>query len=110
MKLFGVNVELQRIDDGITSLVRFSDIQKRMMKGASRWITLPVEWMRSRAYQVRPVDDGWMIAERGSSVPLVVFNKKTEALRAAKKMAQEKKAALDIYTRTGSLQATLSFA
>lgn len=80
---------------------------RRFAVGAARRF-LPGGVFGSSAFQVRSTDDGWMIAERGSSLPLRVFSRKSDAVRVAKKMAQEHRVDVDIYTRRGELQNTVT--
>jgi hypothetical protein len=60
-------------------------------------------------FEVRAGDDGWMITQRGSSLPLRVFKKKGDAVREAKKMAKDMKAQLNVFQKNGRLQSSLVF-
>ena len=71
--------------------------------------SLPMTYLGTASFQVRLSDHGWMITERGSTIPLRVCVRKNDAVREAKRMAQENHAHLDVFTRQGSLQAHESF-
>jgi hypothetical protein len=60
-------------------------------------------------FEVRRAQDGWMIAEKGSAIPLRVFVKKPEAIREARRMAREHRTDLDIFGRNGEHQNHYSF-
>jgi hypothetical protein len=60
-------------------------------------------------FEVRPADDGWMICQRGSTLPLRVFKKKGDALSEAKKMAKSLHVGVNVFGRDGDLQSRLSF-
>lgn len=61
-------------------------------------------------YEVRPAfGDGWMITQRGSTLPLRVFRKKADAVREAKKLARESHAELNVFQRDGRVQTRLLF-
>lgn len=60
-------------------------------------------------FEVRPADDGWMICQRGSTLPLRVFKKKSDALSEAKKMAKNLHVGVNVFGRDGDLQSRMSF-
>ncbi|MES2965958.1 MAG: DUF2188 domain-containing protein [Bdellovibrionota bacterium] len=61
-------------------------------------------------FEVRPAHgDGWMITQRGSSLPLRIFKKKVDAVREAKKLAQDSHAELNVFQRNGRVQSRLLF-
>jgi hypothetical protein len=61
-------------------------------------------------YEVRPAfGDGWMITQRGSSLPLRIFKKKSDAVREAKKLAKDSHAELNVFQRNGRVQSRLLF-
>jgi 2-hydroxychromene-2-carboxylate isomerase len=83
-------------------------LRKGALRVASRLVT------RSDAkvkfiYEVRPVEDGWMIAEKGSELPLRIFVKKQDAIREARRMAREHHTQVDVFGRDGSRQNQYSF-
>ncbi|MEK7355281.1 MAG: DUF2188 domain-containing protein [Bdellovibrionota bacterium] len=62
------------------------------------------------SYEVRPSHgDGWMIMQRGSSNPLRIFKKKSDAVREAKKLAREEHTRLNVFMRNGRVQTRLQF-
>jgi hypothetical protein len=52
--------------------------------------------------EVRPVEDGWMVAESGSSLPIRLYAKKTEAVKEAKKLAARHEGTVSVRTRKPS--------
>ena len=80
--------------------VRSIDAINRLVRGQA---------LASR-YEVKPAfGDGWMITQRGSSIPLRIFRKKTDAVREAKKLARESHAELNVFQRDGSVQSRLLY-
>jgi hypothetical protein len=80
--------------------LRSVDAIKRLASGMS---------LASR-YEVRPAfGDGWMITQRGSSLPLRIFKKKADAVREAKKLAKDSHAELNVFQRNGRVQSRLLF-
>jgi hypothetical protein len=62
-----------------------------------------------RIFQVRGTDDGWMVCERGSLVPLQVYKRKPEAAKHARQLAKNLETQVEIFDRRGSLQKTEVF-
>jgi hypothetical protein len=83
-------------------------LQKGALRVASRLVTRSTTTVKS-IYEVRPIEDGWMIAEKGSAVPLRIFVKKQEAIREARQMARENHTEVEVFNRNGSLQNHYSF-
>lgn len=85
-----------------------SQFGQRLLRQAGQLMKIPGLVGRT-AYEVKPTSDGWMVALRGSTLPLRVFAKKQDAIREGKRMARSQKSELDIFTRQGSLQTHQSF-
>ena len=60
-------------------------------------------------FEVRPADDGWMICQRGSTLPLRVFKKKSDAMSEARKMAKNLHVGVNVFGRDGDLQSRMSY-
>lgn len=66
--------------------------------------------MLASRYEVRPAfGDGWMITQKGSTLPIRIFKKKTDAVREAKKLARDSHAELNVFQRNGRVQSRLLF-
>jgi hypothetical protein len=85
------------------------DLSKKVFRLAGHFIAFREKLLGASAYQVRRAEDGWMVVASGSSVPLFVYQTKQQAIKQAKKIAREQRAHVDIFTKTGSLQARHSF-
>lgn len=113
MKMLGFDVRVVPSNSNLRSqfqsrvLAKLNDA-RRLAVGAARRFLSP-SLVGASAFQVRATQDGWMVAERGSSLPLRVFSKKADAIREAKKMAKQFKADVDIFTKQGELQNSQSY-
>lgn len=83
---------------------------RRANRVGARMLRMADKWLRSRglmapkAFEVRSVEYGWMVARRGSSLPMRVFTKKQDAVKEATKLAAELQAQVHVFTKTGKLQ------
>lgn len=114
MKIMGLNIRLSpkvrvpQIKFHVPK--RVADASDRMMRAVRQAVTRGRETIEGKSvFEVRRVEDGWMIAEKGSALPLRVFVKKQEAIREARRMARAHHTELDVFGRDGELQYHYSF-
>lgn len=113
MKLLGINVSMTPQHNNVQIQVRSKlisrlDNVRRFALGAARRF-IPSSIIGPPAFQVRATDDGWMVSERGSSLPLKVYSRKADAVKQARKMAREYNVEMDVFTRQGELQESRSY-
>ncbi len=82
--------------------------RERMMSFVREMVLVQAAADRS-VFQVKPGDEGWVIFEKSSNIQFKTYPRKQDAIRAAKKMAREKSAELDVLTKQGSVQHHFSF-
>ena len=58
---------------------------------------------RATAYEIRACHDGWMIAERGTGLPVRVYPKKADAVREGKLLAADRGLKLFVMTKSGKV-------
>lgn len=112
MKLWGLQIHVRPEIKVPRFASRLNETAKKLRHGAARIVSTLVTRSRGKVksiYEVRPIEDGWMIAEKGSARPLRVFAKKQEAIREARRLARERHMSVDVFTRSGSHQNRYSF-
>lgn len=89
---------------------RLGRTMRRANRIGARAFRIADQWLRSRglmapkAFEVRSVEDGWMVARRGSNLPMRVFPRKQDAVKEANKIAADLQAQVHVFTKTGKLQ------
>lgn len=85
--------------------VRMKDIGTFATKSAGQ-LMATAGITRATAYEVRMSDEGWMIAEAGSGLPVRCFARKADAVKEAKTLARSRGLPLFIMDKHGELVGT----
>ena len=64
-------------------------------------ILLKVPQLNSAAgYEVRYIEEGWMVFEAGTMLPVQVFKRKADAVKLAKNLARENGSRVQVFKKT----------
>lgn len=73
------------------------------------------EWLDIRGlmdrstFEVKPSDEGWRVIDKTTNEEVKTYIHKREAIRAAKRLAREQHAAVDVFTKQGTIQNHFSY-
>ncbi len=77
-----------------------SKMSRRAIFAAGQLILQAPRLNPPSGYEVRPVEEGWMIFERGTTIPVRMFRRKLDAIREARRRARKQGTTVTVYTRT----------
>lgn len=77
---------------------RSKDLRESAIHFAAFVAGLPGSYVNGANFQVGRSSEGWIVTERGSSIPLHVSTRKQEAMREARRMAREHKGHVEVLT------------